>query len=131
MTTTEQRIADPAAWSPAEQHATAWHEGYTAGHAAGLAARPRRDVYLPTTRRWRHVQAGDVFVGKGGALWHVDSVHVRPETAVVTVRAGQRRPAPIEVDLDTTIDVLVQRDESDALELLAEQLSAVMITPDR
>lgn len=106
--------------------AAAWHDGYSAGHNAALAARPRRDVFLPVERAWRHLQPGDTFVGKGGALWHLASTNPGRGTIGVVARHGGRE-FTVDVDPDELIPVLVQRPEHDALELLAEQLGATMI----
>lgn len=107
-----------------------WQDGYTAGHAAGLAARPPADCYVPVPTRWRYARAEDTFVG-GGALWHVQTLGPStrvPGALAVTAVCGARTFAVDDLDLDEAVTVLVTVSESDAVQLAAEVLGARLIS---
>lgn len=80
------------------------------------------DIFVPVPLRWRHVVAGDVFLGADGLLWAVENMH----QGAVCVRNGRTQHADI-VDPDDVIPVLVPAVERDAVELTREQLGARLI----
>ena len=80
------------------------------------------DVFVPVPLRWRHVVAGDVFLGADGRLWCVENMH----QGAVCVRNARDQVAD-RVDPDDVVSVLVPVVERDAVELTREQLGARLI----
>lgn len=82
------------------------------------------DAFVPVPIRWRHVAAGDVFVGRDGRLWHVTNAAPSPRagTSVVAVHADDVVGA--DVDPDEVVHVLVPVTERDAVELCIDELGA-------
>lgn len=85
---------------------------------------PPRDAWVPVPLRWRHVVAGDAFLGKDGGLpWHV--VAVEQGRRVIVARGA--RTVTATVDPDDVIRVLVPVTERDAVALTREQLGARLV----
>jgi hypothetical protein len=85
------------------------------------------DVYVPVPLHWKHVLPGDVFVGKDGALWHVEETGPSLSTSydVIAVRGAKVHKA--DVDPDDSIQVLVPVTERDALRLTRDELGATLV----
>lgn len=123
MTTTEPGVdlvldADPGSM---------WHDGYTAGHAAGLAARPPATACVAVPIRWRHAHAGDTFRAGNGDLWHVASVTPRPAGLVRVVARHGTREHGVDLDPDDTVAVLYEVAEADAITCAVHELGARLI----
>lgn len=104
-----------------------WQDGYTVGFAAGLAARPPADCYVPVPVRWRLAAEGDVFVGGGGALWHVDTIGRGYGTQLTVQASHAGREVKVGCDPDETVTILVAVPEADAVDLVREVLGARLI----
>ena len=74
------------------------------------------DCYVPVPLRWRHVQPGDVIVGKDGGLWSVKITAYAHQTGKqsVLVACGEAVHSA-EVDPDEVATVLMLATERDAL----------------
>jgi hypothetical protein len=84
------------------------------------------DVWVPVPVRFRHVVAGDTFVGNGAKLWHVTKV--TPDLAQLRVEAHQGDTVfRVAIDPDEVVDVLTPVPERDALELTRDALGARLI----
>lgn len=83
-------------------------------------------VWVPVPLRWRHVIAGDVFVGKEQALWSVKDIRSHAAHLTVYTQSGQHY-YPADVDPDDVIEVLVPALERDAVELTREELGARLV----
>jgi hypothetical protein len=95
-----------------------------------LEERWATDVLVPVPLRWRHVIAGDVFIGrddqewivtKNGYHWEWTGWDLFVEREGRVVRAGRR------IDPDDVVEVFVPAVERDAVELIREQLGARLI----
>lgn len=85
------------------------------------------DCWTPVPLRFRHVIEGDVFVGRDGALWHVERISSSYGPGVeVTVRCCAATHHA-DVDPDEVVHVLVPVTERDAVELTREQLGARLV----
>lgn len=82
-------------------------------------------VWVPVPLRWRHVIAGDVFVGGDRALWTVAGA-VPGKHFHVEVRRGANT-FTTEIDPDDVVNVLVPVLERDAVELSMDELGARLI----
>lgn len=85
------------------------------------------DAWVPVSLRWRHVLAGDVFLGHNGKLWHVEETGPNPRTSysVIAVHGAQVHKA--DVDPDDVIPVLIPVSERDAMQLTREHLGARLV----
>jgi hypothetical protein len=82
--------------------------------------------WVPVPLRWRHVIAGDTFVDRNGALWHVTRVGMTADGfAAVAAQADAVTGSP--VDPDDVIPVLIPVSERDAVELTRDQLGARLV----
>lgn len=85
------------------------------------------DVWVPVSLRWRHVIAGDVFVGSNGLTWHVTEVEPQNGGCIdITCQSGKDQFTS-DVDPDDVISVLVPALERDAVELTRDQLGARLV----
>lgn len=120
-------------------------EGWLAGLAAGVAAQPPRECYVPAEVPWRRVRARDVVVdypdpdehgdpaGSGGepdlwaverSGWVIDLESRERAWGLTVVGLGRQR---IAADPDEAITVLVRCDLADAIALTADALGARLI----
>lgn len=81
------------------------------------------DCWVPVPLRWRHVVAGDTFVGRENQLWHVEEINGYGAALDVAVRCSGDTHR-VDVDPDEAMQVLVPVAERDAVELLREELGA-------
>lgn len=82
------------------------------------------DVWVPVPIRWRHVAAGDVFVGRDGRLWHVTNRGPNQRTSYSVVAVHADDVVGGDVDPDEVVNVLVPVTERDAVELCIDELGA-------
>ena len=82
--------------------------------------------WVPVPLRWRHVIAGDVFVGADQRLWIVADAANQAGHYAVEVRTGLDTYTD-EVDPDDVINVLVPATERDAVELTMDELGARLV----
>lgn len=85
-------------------------------------------AWVPVPLRWRHVHAGDVFVGGDQRLWIVHAVGAPPGRGRLLVAAdcGADEYSG-EVDPDDRVNVLIPATEAEAVELSIEQLGARLL----
>jgi hypothetical protein len=81
------------------------------------------DAWVPVPLRWKHVLAGDVFVGKDGALWTVTETNGLGR-GIVTVRRTSEQTYSAPVNPDAVVSVLVPVLERDALRVCRDELGA-------
>ncbi len=85
------------------------------------------DAWVPVPLRWRHVVAGDVFVGKDGDAWQIARTGSSYGVGIEVTAIQGDRSFSDDVDPDDVIPVLVPVTERDAVELTREQLGARLI----
>lgn len=121
------RDEDPAPWCECRDGETCAgpcrNRAHLPEHCIG---QHRIDTYVPVPIRWRHVQVGDVFVGRDKQLWYVTDI--RENAGALTVQALlQFWSRTGDVDPDDVISVLVPVPERDAVELTREHLGARLV----
>lgn len=83
-------------------------------------------AYVPLPLAWRHVQAGETFIGKGGKLWHVHESHASTGSWWVCVYRGPTFHAR-NVDPDEQVQVLTPVPMAQAMTLTKAELGARLI----
>jgi hypothetical protein len=84
-------------------------------------------VWVPVPLRWRHVAAGDVFLGRESQLWRVERVGSSYGPGVEVTVSTVDATFSDEVDPDDVIEVLIPTLEVDAVELTREELGARLV----